>query len=94
MYSRIFNYEFNLSFFTPKKDQCDFCTSYNLSSEEDKAKIRDKYNLHIREKELSRISQEEDKAKANAKFVVACYVLQAVIPVPKGETSQFYYKSS
>lgn len=93
MYSRIFNYEFNLSFFIPKKDQCDFCTSFNLSSEEEKHKLKDTYDMHIKEKELSRISKEEDKAKVGEHFIVACYDLQAVFPVPKGDTSQFYYKS-
>lgn len=75
MYSRIFNYEFNISFFTPRKDQCDLCTSYNLSTQEDKDNPKDKYNMHIREKELSRISKEEDKSKVDENFTVACYDL-------------------
>jgi hypothetical protein len=28
LYSRIFNTDFNISFFVPKKDQCSLCESY------------------------------------------------------------------
>lgn len=75
MNSIIFNYEFNIYFFTPKKDQCDFCTRYNLSTQEDKDNLKDKYNMHIREKEQSRISKEKDKSNVDDNFIVACYDL-------------------
>ncbi|KAJ8948808.1 hypothetical protein NQ314_008343 [Rhamnusium bicolor] len=42
MYSRIFNNHFNISFFTPKKDQCDLCSSYNNAREEEKEAIQEK----------------------------------------------------
>lgn len=78
--SIIFNYEFNIYFFTPKKDQCDFLSpiSYNLSTQEDNDNLKDKYNMHIREKELPRISKEEDKSNVDDNFIVSCYDLQAV----------------
>lgn len=47
------------------------------------------YNEHLQEKELSRQEKELDKVEPN----VACYDLQAVMPLPKGFVSSFYYKS-
>lgn len=59
MYSKIFNYEFNISPFQPKKDQCHFCTSFNLANEEEKLKLKESYDLHLKEKYLSRNVEEE-----------------------------------
>lgn len=36
MYAKIFNTEYNIGFFVPKKDQCDLCESYKNSLDEDK----------------------------------------------------------
>lgn len=68
MYSRIFNNNFNISFFTPKKDMCDLCSSYNNATEEEKEGIQEKYDKHLREKVLSRAEKEEDKKKAKEKL--------------------------
>lgn len=35
-YTDIFNTEFNIGFFIPKKDQCEICLDYRNSSEVDK----------------------------------------------------------
>lgn len=96
MYSRIFNTNFNISFFTPKKDQCDLCSSYNNARVEEREAIQEKYDKHLKEKVLSRAEKEEDKKKAKeseGKIIVATYDLQAVLPAPRGDTSTFYYKS-
>ncbi|KAK4880967.1 hypothetical protein RN001_004286 [Aquatica leii] len=89
MYSRIFNNNFNNSFFTPKKDQCDLCSSYNNAREEEKETIQEKYDKHLKDIVLSRVEKEENKKKAE----VATYDLQAVLPTLRGDTSTFYYKS-
>jgi hypothetical protein len=90
MFNRIFNTDFNISFFIPKKDQCDFCERMkNCVDDEKKKEIEERYNAHLQEKELSRQEKDVDKVKPN----VACYDLQAVMPLPKGFVSSFYYKS-
>lgn len=93
MYSKIFNEEYNISFFTPKKDQCELCTSFHNAEGEDKEKCREKYEIHQRENELSRREKDEDKKKSNKNFIVSVYDLQAVLPAPCGDVSVFYYKS-
>lgn len=58
MFHRIFNYEFNISFFSPKKDQCELCTAYQNAQNEEKDTLKVKYSVHLKEKELSRAERE------------------------------------
>nr|CAI5866084.1 unnamed protein product [Callosobruchus analis] len=90
MYSKIFNEEFNISFFVPKKDQCDYCTAFEQMTTEEKASQLEEYNQHHKEKTLAREEKERDKSSDKH---VAVYDLQATLPCPKGDTSNFYYIS-
>lgn len=63
MYSRIFNTNFNISFFTPKKDQCDLCSSYNNARVEEREAIQEKYDIHLKEKVLSRAEKKRTKRR-------------------------------
>ena len=78
-------------FFTPKKDQCDTCATYENASKTEKNSLQEKYDEHQVEKELSRSEKASDKVSSNA--AVAVYDLQAVFQLPKGDVSLFYYKS-
>lgn len=92
MYTKIFNEEFNLAFHLPKKDQCELCLQYRASSNQEKLTIEEKFNKHVKEKELSRKEKENDKnSDGNTKVIV--YDLQAVLPCPTGHASSFYYVS-
>lgn len=93
MYSKIFNEEFNISFFVPKKDRCELCVSYENADGSGKEKLYEKYTSHLEEKNLSRLEKDIDKSKVSADYIVAVYDLQAVLQTPKGEVSVFYYKS-
>lgn len=95
MYYRIFNTEFNLSFFAPKKDQCDLCESYKNAIGEDQLKLKEPYEEHLKQKDLSRQEKAKDiqLVKEDGETVVAIYDLQAVMPVPIGNSSAFFYKS-
>lgn len=53
LYSKIFNEEYNLSFYVPKKDQCELCLEYKNGSEKEKTKLEGSYLEHLREKKLS-----------------------------------------
>lgn len=92
-YRKIFNYNFNISFFVPKKDQCDQCTAYKLAEGARKEELKEGYERHLQEKVKSREEKLKDKELISDNLVVACYDLQAVMTIPKGETSTFYYKS-
>lgn len=64
MFSRIFNTEYNIAFFKPKKDQCELCTAFENAENEEKYALRSKYEIHQKEKKLSRIEKEQDKEEA------------------------------
>ncbi|KAG5898964.1 hypothetical protein JTB14_004683 [Gonioctena quinquepunctata] len=89
MFNRIFRNEFNISFFVPKKDQCDLCKTFKNSDEEKKILLRPTYDQHQREKEMAPIEKKNDKDDINKPHVIV-YDLQAVMPVPKGHASYFY----
>lgn len=93
MYHRIFNEEYNLSFFSPKKDQCDVCIAFDNANQEEKQKIKTEYEDHLRQKDLSRKEKESDKMKVSKNYIVTCYDLQQVLPCPNGDVSVFYYTS-
>ncbi|CAG9816980.1 unnamed protein product [Phaedon cochleariae] len=91
-FNRIFNTDFNISFFIPKKDQCDLCESYKNADETGKEKLYQNYEQHLKEKTLARIEKDNDKNRTDG-TIVAVYDLQAVMQVPKGQVSLFFYKS-
>ena len=90
---KIFTSDFNLSFFQPKKDQCETCVAYENASETERENLKASYDQHLVEKELSRKEKEKDKQTLVDKALLAVYDLQAVMPLPKGECSAFYYSS-
>lgn len=87
----IFKTEFNISFFIPKKDQCEICAAFENSNEEEKVLLKEKQDRHTLEKELSRKEMNEDAQNDN--IITAIFDLQAVMQLPKGDISLFYYSS-
>ena len=77
----------------PKKDQCKDCVSYQNTEQSEKEKIEKSYRRHLEEKDKSREEKAKDKENIDKNNIVACYDLQAMLQVPKGEVSSFYYKS-
>jgi len=58
--------------------------------------LENDYQLHQDEKNLSRTEKANDKEKAKemgSNIVLATFDLQAVMPVPTGQSSAFFYKS-
>jgi len=92
MYNNIFKTEFNISFQTPKKDQCEDCIQYEGGNEKQKKEYEPSYQQHIFEKDASRNEREND-LKTGDLTHVAAYDLQAVLPCPQGDASSFYYLS-
>lgn len=95
IYSRIFNKEYNISFFIPKKDQCELCESYKNAVGDKKVELEVEYAHHLEQKKLSRAEKKADIAtsKNDDNTIVAIYDLQAVMPAPSGDVSAFFYKS-
>ncbi|XP_031331858.1 uncharacterized protein LOC116162382 [Photinus pyralis] len=94
-YARIFNYEYNIGFHSPKKDQCSLCTAFINSTVKEKEDMERVYKTHHEQKNLSREEKKKDiqAASLDPSVLVAVYDLQAVLPSPCGTTSDFFYKS-
>lgn len=92
IYHQVFNKNFKISFFTPKKDQCSLCVSYDNASYTQKQELITEYENHIMEKDLSRF-EKNDKKRISNNYVVAVFDLQDVMLCPKGNVSFFHYKS-
>ena len=54
MYRKVFNEDFNIAFHKPKKDLCSKCFTYDNSSEEKKAELKEDYIEHQKRKEQAR----------------------------------------
>ena len=94
MYRKIFNENFNLSFFKPKKDQCDTCFAYGNSSDSTRRERENEFYAHIERKEKARQMKNDMKCKAvqDTTITAACFDLQQVLPSPHGQISVYYYK--
>ncbi|XP_049693296.2 uncharacterized protein LOC126053898 [Helicoverpa armigera] len=95
-YQRIFNHDFNIGFFRPKKDLCDQCVAYENAPAQEKEKLYASYKVHQEEKSLSRIEKDRDMKECQdpqSTNIVCTYDLQAVLPCPLGNSSAFFYKS-
>lgn len=97
IFTRTFNEDFNISFFVPKKDLCETCVAYQNCEQgkgvEEENPLQEKYDTHLVEKKLSREEKQRDKTTRTLNGFVAVYDLQAVMQIPKGDVSVFYYKS-
>lgn len=93
-YSDIFNNEYNYAFFKPKKDMCDICEQYRLSTPEQKNNLQIEYDEHISNKILARERKNADKKRAenDSEFCIAVFDLEKVLQTPQSEVSSFYYK--
>nr|CAI5831490.1 unnamed protein product [Callosobruchus analis] len=89
-YYTIFNTEFNIGFFNPKKYQCEFSLAFANATEENRLQIQEQYNQHIIEKGLARTEKAKDK---DSDKVVVAYDLQAVLPYPSGDAQSICYVS-
>lgn len=93
-YRDVFNNEFNIEFFKPKKDQCVLCHVYKNANEEEKENMAIKHALHLANKTAVRElkDQEKEASKSLQDCIVACFDMQKVLTTPQSELSMFYYK--
>lgn len=96
LYRHIFNHEFNLEFFKPKKDRCDTCEAFKCNLEPSQAET-ERFNLHKTEKDAVKLVRDKDRAvsikavnDSNTCFIA--FDLENVFALPKAEVSNFFYK--
>ncbi|KAK3929672.1 Alanine racemase [Frankliniella fusca] len=94
MYRKVFNCEFNLGFFMPRKDQCEVCNKWKTAKNHvERREMVQEFATHIANKKLVTKLKKEDKTTASVTKCVACFDLQKVLPCPRSETSLFFYRN-
>lgn len=91
LYLHIFNYDFNIGFYQPKKDRCELCVAYQLALPETKEQLQLKYENHLTEKNLCRQEKLNDRKQVTERNICAVYDLQSVMLCPSPK--YFYYTS-
>ena len=71
LFNRIFREKFNISFYVPKKDQCDLCESFKNTDDDGKKLLLESFNTHQKENDLSREEKDSDKKKRE-RFNTCC----------------------
>lgn len=92
-YRRVFK-SLNLSFHSPKKDQCSLCMMYKQGDTETKLKLEEMFSKHTQEKDKVRALKQDSKlrATANEEWLSAVFDLQQVIHLPLSKESAIFYK--
>jgi len=93
-YRKVFNREFNIGFFVPRKDQCELCNRWkNALNHEERKTILQEYMKHLNDKKAVSALKKADKKSASATKCVACFDLQKVLNCPSSQVSLFFYKN-
>lgn len=94
-YEDVFNSEFNIGFFMPKKDRCLLCTKLTTFTQEERETINTQVLEHHRNKKgaYAALKKTRDLLTKRADVAMLCFDLQKVLPCPKSETSVFFYKN-
>ncbi|KAL4708107.1 hypothetical protein ACJJTC_009886 [Scirpophaga incertulas] len=90
----IVNENFKLSFYVPKKDQCDQCHIYKNIKTPTEEQIT-LHEQHIRSKNIGRELKQLDKNESkcsNGKVALATFDFQKILNAPHGQLSVLYYK--
>ncbi|CAH2094046.1 unnamed protein product [Euphydryas editha] len=93
-YRDIVNDNFKLSFYVPKKDQCDQCHIFRNIDSPTEQQITD-HEIHVTNKKLSRQimkSDKNDSKSSQGKIVAATFDFQKILNAPHGQLSVLYYK--
>ena len=95
-YRKMFNTQYNFSFFYPKKDQCSVCSLYEQHRIEGivPEDFEQNYQVHQQRKEESRsdISKDKNRAEDDKRVHVSTFDLEAVLSVPCSLGGDLYNK--
>ena len=99
IYRRTFNNEFNLHFHVPHKDTCIKCDIFanklkHSRVEQEKTKLQQDHELHLRKAEKARQSMEEDTkmSDSDSSYYAFTFDLEKSLSFPKLTCQLAYYK--
>ena len=99
-YRKIFQRDFKLYFHQPRKDTCERCDFFNMkiqatNSDEEKATLVQRHEVHLKNAELARKALQEDKILATEnpeRHFAFSFDLQKALTYPKLSVSIAYLK--
>lgn len=94
IYRQVFNEQFNLGFYKPKKDQCAECSKYDLMTAAEKEGYKTEIEQHLKRNKDAQAAKAHDKIRAYTEksFKSVTFDLQSVLQVPSSDASLMYYK--
>lgn len=92
-YRNIFNTQFNLGFFLPKKDQCELCNKWKTATPEERRDLVRQYGVHLTNKREVRKLHLRDVSRVSPTLCFACFDLQKVLTCPRSEVSLCFYQT-
>lgn len=94
-YRHILNFEFNIGFFKPKKDQCQLCNLMKKGTRQEREHFKEAWVSHFNSKKACYAEQKRARKLVSQREECAMlsFDLQKVLPCPKSETSVFFYKN-
>lgn len=94
-YRFLFTTEYNLAFYTPKKDLCDVCEEFNTLKKQYNTLTKEKqiiFDNHFTKKQNMRNEREKDRNNKINTTAVICFDLENVLPLPKTNVGSAFYK--
>ena len=95
VYRKVFCTEFNLSFYRPKKDQCNACEIFKNRTADEKEQLKESHENHMKQKQVAQDEKKKDREKmtnSSGTTITATFDLQSVLQLPSGSASLLYYK--
>ncbi|KAK3919940.1 Non-reducing polyketide synthase PKS1 [Frankliniella fusca] len=94
-YKQIFNFEFNIGFYRPKKDKCQLCALMKNGTRQEREHFKEAWISHFNSKKACYAEQKKAREIVSKKESCAMlsFDLQKVLPCPKSDTSVFFYKN-
>jgi hypothetical protein len=94
-YREVFNTEFNLGFYKPKKDRCDHCEEFKNLRQPTESQ-QSEYEAHVNRKVLGKLERDKDrtaynKSSEDREVAVLCFDMEKVTSLPRADISCFYY---
>lgn len=94
-YRFLFTTEYNLDFYSPKKDLCDVCEEFKALKKQYNTLTEDKqaiFDTHFIKKQNMRNEREKDRNNKNPTTAIICFDLENVLPLPKTNVGSAFYK--
>lgn len=90
-YREIFNTAFNYGFYIPRKDRCDACEKFQMTTDPSPAE-KEGFDTHTGFKVAAKLERDKDRVNDVENTAVICFDMENVFCLPKANVKKFFYK--